>query len=330
MSKQFIIQSILALFILIVISSCEKNSTESTGNVPEVITSEVSSITDTSAQCGGTITDDGGLVVTARGICWSTAQNPTIENDTTNDGTGAGIFLSYITGLIPETDYYVKAYATNNSGTGYGSTMSFSTEKSGTGTITDFDGNIYRTIKIGNQWWMAENLKVTHYRNGDPIPNVTVSSTWTSLTTGAYCYYDNNSSNLDIYGCLYNWYAVNDNRIIAPEGWHVPSDSEWTRLSEFLGGEMVAGGRMKETGTTYWKSPNTGATNESGFSALPGGARGDNGEFDAITEQGIWWSSTEHDNEYIIHKNLFYDSEDLGDGYWKKESGFSVRCIRDY
>lgn len=138
-------------------------------------------------------------------------------------------------------------------------------------TVTDYDGNVYQTVLIGDQCWMMENLKVTHYRNGDPIPHVTDGVTWGNLTSGAYCNYNNDEGNVATYGRLYNWYAVDDSRNIAPAGWHVPSDAEWQTLVDYLGGDAVAGGKMKEAGTTHWASPNTGATNESGFTALPGG-----------------------------------------------------------
>ncbi len=140
------------------------------------------------------------------------------------------------------------------------------------GTMTDQDGNTYKTITIGTQTWMAENLKTTKYRNGDPIPNVTDISEWYHLTTGAYCDYINTPGSDVTYGKLYNWHTVADSRNIAPTGWHVPSDAEWAILIEYLGGSDVAGGKLKETGTTHWYNPTTEATNESGFTGLPGGS----------------------------------------------------------
>jgi len=148
-----------------------------------------------------------------------------------------------------------------------------------TGAVTDIEGNVYLTIKIGDQLWMAENLKVSRYRNGDNIPNVPDTSEWVNLTTGAWVYYNNDSSNDETYGKLYNWYAVDDNRGLCPTGWHVPSEEEWTTLTIFLIGRNV-GGTMKST--TGWNSPNTGATNESGFSGLPGGNRNSDGDFNNI------------------------------------------------
>lgn len=314
-------------FLLFVFLSCEKNPTESSTNVPEVTTAEVSAITHTSAQCGGTISSDGGATVTARGVCWCTGQTPTVSDDKTTDGTGAGSFTSNITGLTEGTTYYVRAYATNSVGTSYGSAMSFTSIPYE--TVTDVDGNSYRIIQIGNQWWMTENLKVTHYRNGSAIPNVTGNSDWINLTTGAYCNYDNDGSNADTYGSIYNWYVVNDRRKIAPEGWHVPSDSEWQTLVDYLGGSSVAGGKLKETGTSHWISPNTGATNESGFSALPGGYRYYHGTYISMGYDTHFWSSTERTSSGAWSRSLGYSYLVVSRLYYYKQSGFSVRCVRD-
>ena len=196
-------------------------------------------------------------------------------------------------------------------------------------TITDIDGNVYNTVIIGDQVWMAENLKVTHYRNGDPVPNVTDDTDWKNLTTGAYCNYDNNTNNSATYGCLYNWYAVNDSRNIAPEGWHVPSNAEWQILINYLGGSSVAGGKMKETGTTHWNSPNTGATNESGFSALPGGYRHRSGSYDSMGSGAPLWSSTEYDSGNAWARALSGNYSEVHHGNSTNLFGFSVRCVRD-
>lgn len=196
--------------------------------------------------------------------------------------------------------------------------------------ITDIDGNVYHSVIIGNQEWMVENLKTTKYRNGDPIPIIIDTTQWTNLTSGAYCNYNNDTSNVTAYGRLYNWYAVNDSRNIAPAGWHVPSDADWTTLITFLGDSAVAGGKLKEADTTHWRSPNVGATNDSGFTALPGGYRAaPTGRFYHIRNLGFWWSATESNladawdiyldyNEVYVHRN-----------YNTKTYGFSVRCVKD-
>jgi len=210
-----------------------------------------------------------------------------------------------------------------------GWTVELKAKVSRTGTVTDIDGNTYQTVKIGNQWWIAENLKVTHYRNGDVIPNVTDNTAWSNLTTGAYCELDNYSANVETFGRLYNWYTVNDNRNIAPEGWHVPTDAEWTTLTTYLGGESVAGGKMKEAGTTYWSSPNTGADNESGFSALPGGYRSANGTYSSIGSNGFWWSATESSRYLAWYRSLGYYDSGVDRYGSSKRYGFSVRCVGD-
>jgi uncharacterized protein (TIGR02145 family) len=201
----------------------------------------------------------------------------------------------------------------------------------GCGTIIDNDDNVYKTIVIGDQCWLAENLRVTHYCNGDAIPNVTDKITWTGLTTGAYCEYNNDIKNVATYGRLYNWYAVNDGRNIAPAGWHVASDAEWATLIDYLGGEAVAGGKMKETGTTHWKSPNTGATNESGFIALPGGYRywGGDYDYDYVTYHAFFWSATEEVDGLAYGRLLLYILAEVRHTVLPKASGFSVRCVKD-
>lgn len=206
-------------------------------------------------------------------------------------------------------------------------------------TVTDIDGNTYKIIKIGNQWWMTENLKVTHFSNGEAIINVTDNTEWINLSTGAYCNYDNNSSNVASYGRLYNWYAVNNSRNIAPAGWHVPTDEECKELEKYLGMSQSdadntgwrgtdEGGKMKEEGTTHWQNPNTGATNSSGFSALPGGYRRD-GNYYYMGYSAGFWSSTEQNSGYAWYRLLSYDSSGVGRIGNYKQGGFSVRCIRD-
>jgi uncharacterized protein (TIGR02145 family) len=207
--------------------------------LPTVITAQVTGITHNSAVSGGNVTSDGGAN-TARGVVWSTTANPTIENNEgiTSDGTGTGQFASILSGLDPLTEYFVRAYATNSVGTAYGEVLSFitTTFECGNSTITDIDGNLYNTTLIGNQCWMKENLKTTTYQSGAAIPNVTNGTTWQNLTTGAYVWYNNDINWKDSYGALYNWYAVNDFNGLCPEGWHVPSNNEWTALTDHVGG----------------------------------------------------------------------------------------------
>jgi len=354
------ILSVLTACVLALSVGCsgdDKSTDPDNGSVPVLTTAAVSAITETAAQCGGTVTSDGGAAVTARGVCWSTSQTPTAADHKTVDGSGTGSFTSSITGLTANTAYNVRAYATNSAGTGYGEIRPFQTEPSGTtGTVTDVDGNVYRTVKIGNQWWMAENLRVTHYRNMDgcptvapgaapwvtanpevstylydAIPYVTDDATWSVLTSGAYCNYNNSEANALIYGNLYNWYAVADSRGIAPVGWHVPIDAEWQTLVDILGGELIAGGALKETGTAHWVDPNTG-TDEFGFTALPGGYRLINGTFRGMGTNALFWSCTEDESAFMPfgwYRSLFNSSSGILRLSDSKRIGMSVRCVRD-
>jgi uncharacterized protein (TIGR02145 family) len=200
------------------------------------------------------------------------------------------------------------------------------------GTMTDQDGNIYRTITIGTQTWMAENLRTTKYRNGDAIPEVTDNTVWTNSITGAYCNYKNTKNNDTIatFGRLYNWFSVSDSRNIAPSGWHVPTEDEWTTLITYLGFENT-GGKLKELGTAHWGTPNTGAENSNGFTALPGGSRGISGKFDKISDYGYWWSSSEfyYNKNVAWYRYINYNSSDINKYYISEWFGFSVRCLKD-
>jgi uncharacterized protein (TIGR02145 family) len=196
------------------------------------------------------------------------------------------------------------------------------------GTVNDIQGNIYETVLIGDQWWMAENLHTATYANGDPIENVTDNTAWSQLTTGGWCYSDNNLVNDAIYGKLYNFYTTVDPRGLCPSGWHVPSDGEWMVLTDFLGGISVAGGKMKST--TGFIAPNTGATNESNFSCLPGGQRtGNIGSFSATGGFGFWWSSTEFSATNAFRKYLYYDGSNVLEIGEVKKAGNSIRCLKD-
>jgi uncharacterized protein (TIGR02145 family) len=205
------------------------------------------------------------------------------------------------------------------------------------GSMTDQEGNVYKTIVIGTQEWMAENLNTSIYRNGDAIPTGLSNAEWENTINtqqGAWAYYNNDASYACPYGKLYNWYACVDARQLCPVGWHVPSDDEWTVLTDFLGGEGVAGGKMKTTGTIdaatgLWLYPNTGATNNSGFSGAPGGLRYGSGVYDSFGYNGYWWSSSEAGTFNAWFGFLNYGSDDVVPGNFLKHYGFSVRCLRD-
>jgi len=208
-----------------------------------------------------------------------------------------------------------------------------------TDPVDDIDGNTYTTVTIGTQVWMAQNLKTTKYNDGSNIPNVTGNTAWGALSTGAYCDYDNTSSNSTTYGRLYNWYAVDNNastkvasnggKNICPVGWHVSTDAEWTTLSTYLGGTSVAGGKLKESGTAHWTTPNPGATNESGFTALPGGYRYYDGTyFSGIGSYGYWWSSSP-DGVFADIRYIYYNNSNITRSYNNLKFGHSVRCVKD-
>lgn len=299
--------------------------------LPELTTNEeVKDIKANSATISGEVFKEGISSVIAKGVCWSTSQNPDIEDAKIDVGPGCDTFTCSITGLAENTTYYVRTFATNSAGTAYGNEISFKTKESGTGTVTDIDGNIYHTVQIGNQVWMVENLRTTRYRNGDPLPNITDKTAWQSLTTGGYCWYNNDSKNKPVYGALYNWFTVNDSRNLAPEGWHVPSSEEWDILIDLLGGEMKAGGKLKETGTLHWKTPNLGATNEAGFCALPAGCENGN-DFYGLSYDAYFWSTDDNDegdNAWGVHLYFAHGNAEKGP-YGYKKSACSVRCIKD-
>lgn len=288
---------------LVFTSSCKKDKEDAM--IPILSTAEISKIGQLTAQCGGVITSDAGFAVNARGVCWNKSGNPTIKDNKTTDGLGAGSFTSKLTGLTHSSTYYVRAYATNSEGTAYGSTMIF--ETLGSTFIDSRDGNVYRMVTIGEQIWMAENLAY-------------------KPSSGNYWAYSNINANIETFGYLYDWQTALN---VCPTGWHLPSDEEWTILIVSLGGESEAGGKLKEIGTTYWNSPNLGATNETGFSALPGGVLGDNGVFTGIGYGGNWWSSTEENAGNAYGRYMNYGNKSIGIFGFGKELGLSVRCLKD-
>jgi len=195
-------------------------------------------------------------------------------------------------------------------------------------TLTDFDGNVYHTVIIGTQVWLKENLRVTHYRNGDPIKNETNNQKWITLTTGAYCNFDNDTNSIIGYGRLYNWHAVHDTRDIAPSGCRVATDEDWKTLVNFIGGVDTAGGKLKEIGNTHWFSPNTGATNSSGFTALPAGCRTHDGSYTERGYYAYWWTSTEFsDNSGAWGRRIDYNFKRVQLMAMLKYYGLSIRCV---
>jgi len=197
------------------------------------------------------------------------------------------------------------------------------------GTVSDINGNAYNTVTIGSLVWMVQDLKTTKYCNGDSIPNVIQSSEWSALTTSAYCNYDNQVSNGSIYGHLYNYKAVSDSRKLCPAGWHVATDADWTTLTTLLGGNTIAGGKLKETGTTHWLAPNTGATDSYGFKALPNGERRSTASFDYLGEYANWWTATEYDASQAWVRYISNTGVDITRQLYNKGYGYAVRCVKD-
>jgi len=303
--------------------------------LPTVITAPVTSIGVISANSGGEVTSDGGGQVTARGICYATSPSPVTTDNIVDGGSGLGGFISNLNNLYGGQTYYLRAYATNTAGTSYGNEEIFETpcnDQFNTsltyGTMTDQDGIEYKTILIGAQEWMAENLKTTTYRNGDSILTGLDISQLASTTEGVWVHYSNNSGYECPYGKLYNWYAVDDPRELCPLGWHVPTDAEWTTLTDFLGGASVAGAKMKAL--ELWPPPNTNATNEVGFSGLPGGFLASNGYFNSIGGSGYWWSSSLESATYAWFRSLQGGvATAVIKGKYQFRYGHSVRCLRD-
>jgi uncharacterized protein (TIGR02145 family) len=298
--------------------------------MPTLITSGLKSLTPSTAMGGGEITNDGGIPVTARGVCWNTTGGPTIADSHTSDGSGAGLYSSTLTDLAIDIRYYVRAYATNSLGTGYGSTVEFTQME----PVTDHDGNAYSVVTIGTQVWLGENLKTTTFNDGAAIPTETNGMVWATKTTPLYCWYNNNESGFkSTYGALYNWYAVNTGKL-CPAGWHIPSVNEFTTLITYLGGEGIAGGKLKESGIAHWADPNVGATNSSGFTALPGGGRynihSQGGSFSDMGYFGYIWSAIESTNSLNAYSyDLGYAVAIIFKNEWSKRDGESVRCIKD-
>ncbi len=330
--------------------------------IPTVVTISVSDITDTSAISGGEVILNGGTEVIVRGVCWNTTGSPTIADFFTSDSIGLGAFISSLSDLTSNTTYYLKAYATNEVGTAYGSEMQFVHSSSNsycTPTLTDYDGNIYSTILIGNQCWMSENLATTHYANGNPIPFVSNDSIWGSLgnnnTDDAYGWYNNDINNKYLYGALYTWAAAIGNTVgsnlnpseiqgVCPTGWHMPSDNEWIQLEMQLGlsysqansygsrgenqGSQLAGNSQLWNNGNLINSAQFGVT---GFSALPGGHRNLLfGWFQYCGERGYWWSSSSFDGGMAAYyRQLDFNSLAVFRSVEYKLNGFSVRCLKD-
>jgi uncharacterized protein (TIGR02145 family) len=314
--------------------------------LPTITTNTPTSIGIDSVVIGGDILNDGGSSIVLKGVCYSTTPNPNMGNPRTEEGSGIGSFTSTLRNLSPSTTYFARSYAKNSQGVVvYGNVVSFSTGTPvpgircpGTPSVTDIDGNLYHTVQIGNQCWTQGNLKVSKYRNGDAIPTYLIPNSWRNTNVGAYRYLFDDSTSITQtrFGRLYNHFAVMDSRGLCPTGWHVPSDSEWTVLANFLGGSTIAGGALKSTevqgvSPAGWISPNTGATNSSGFSALPSHYLYFSGDWHGTAGSMCqWWTST-ISGSWPWSRNLSFNSAVLD--RWNNTNhptyGNSIRCLKD-
>lgn len=328
----------ILIFSVILLPSCKKET------IADLTTTEILYISPTTAISGGYINNGGGSSVSSRGVCWNTHINPTVANNKTTDGTGTGTFVSSITRLIPSTAYYLRSYAINSVGISYGNEITFFTPDA---SVTDIDTNFYAAVNIGNQYWMKENLKTTRYRNGDLIGTTSPAAfDMAGESTPKYQWpYNGNEDNVVLYGRLYTWHAVTDNRNICPTGWHLPTDTEWITLTDHLtnngngfggSGSDIAKSMAAPYGWDYSYTPGTIgndpiSNNASGFSALPGGDRDYSGGFHGIGNTAYWWISTEYDKNDAWYRNIDSGngSSEVNMNYVSKHYAFSVRCVKD-
>lgn len=315
------------------------------GLLPTISTLPVSSICYNSAASGGDITSIGGSSIIDHGLCWSTSPNPTIADSVNSQFSGGlGVFSANVYFLIPNTNYYIRAYATNNTGTAYGNEIQIFNPgylanvgcSGGQSTLADYDGNIYNIITIGGQCWMKENLKTTHYRNGLVIPYVSVGGS----VNGSMANYNNDPNNSLVYGKLYDWYAIANPNGLCPAGWHVPARWEWNILINTIDKcsdttcvsctQSGSGGELKEIGLIHWASPNGEATNLTGFTALPGGYY-DSNTYSGLGNYGFWWSATAdyNNNSSAFYYGLSYWNRFLDFSSFNKYSLMSIRCLKD-
>jgi uncharacterized protein (TIGR02145 family) len=315
---------ILFTIIGIGLAYCKKDNNVT---LPEVITYDPLYIASTAATVGCIVESDGGADYIDCGIYISNLENAETTGTKFQIGSDTGTFIGQVTGFVAGSEYFIKAYASNEKGESLGDEISFITPA----TISDYDENVYETVKIENQLWMAENLRAIRYRNGELI-GTTTPATLDISTESAPKYqwaYNGNESNTTDFGRLYTGFVVTDSRGVCPTGWHVPTDAEWTGLTNILGGESVAGGRLKEAGTTHWTAPNTGATNVSLFSALPGGKREDNGTFSDSGTGSFFWSSSVFEVVNAWYRNIPNSNIQTSRINRGMKAGFSVRCLKD-
>jgi uncharacterized protein (TIGR02145 family) len=329
------------LSLIMVFNACKKKddnlSSEAKPAVPTVTPDPATAITPTWATLNGVV--NANKLMTNVSFEYGTSTDYSANIIATPD-TMSGIIkilvIANLTGLNPGTLYHYRVKSVKSLGTSYGRDTTFTTVNKWVsnivfnpdlnyGSVEDVDGNTYKTIVIGSQTWMAENLSTTKFNDNTSIPLITGSGPWTALSTPAFCIFNNDSLG---YGCIYNWFAVNTGKL-CPTGWHIPSDDEWTTLTTFLGGEDVAGTMLRETGTKHWLTSNTEASNSSGFTALPGGYCGYDGIFGNLHRNGDFWSATEFSSIESYYRDIYYGFVNVTRTSSSKLSGFSVRCLKD-
>lgn len=301
----------------------------------ECVTSLVFGITPWSAIVSGYLSGNGGDIISEVGFCVGENSSPTVNDiKFTSSKNIDNVFKIRINNLTPGRKYYIRAFAKNSKGYGYGNELTFYTLDNNGEPLTDIDGNIYKTVVIGRATWMAENLKVKRYNDGSPIiflPNV---NDWINTNEGACCYYNNSEEGFSTFGLLYNWLAANNIKKICPDGWHLPDDNEWKAIQDTAVGTFQNSAYLKEAGTIeegtgHWASPNTNAHDSFGFAALPGGMRSFNGLFGNRDYGGYWWSAkTFSESSVLLHTLSFADIYFMSWGV-SPRNGASVRCVKD-
>lgn len=328
---------LIILGLAVSVSSCKKDPKEEEVTGFAVTTKNANNVGRGWATMNGTVKADNNVCTMSFEYDVSTAYTHSVAAvpETVKGDTLKAVYAN-LTGLEPNTQYFFRLKAVYSGGTKYGSDGSFTTTalrgfnttfNPGLvyGTVADIDGNTYKTIPIGEQTWMAENLKTTKLNDGTPVSYLPVATLWYNSKAPGYCWYNSDSLG---YGALYNWHAASSDKI-CPAGWHVATDTEWNTLVTYLGGESSSGIKLKETGTAHWSVPNSGTTNESGFSALPGGYRASTGIYNSIKQKGYWWSSTASSETDGFYRSMGYNYNYVDRTAANKATGFSIRCVMD-
>jgi len=309
-------------------SSMVKVSSGNPDQLPVVTCNAPVQIHDTSALCSGRVIKHGGSTVVERGICWAMVSGVTIQNHHISFPGDTGYFECIISGLHPQTKYFVRAFASNSYGISYSNEITFTTDSSATSCPPSvyYKEQSYQTVMIGEQCWFAENLNAGNYTGGS-------SNQYDNGYIEKYCYGEDTAKCTE-YGGLYQWdeamnYSTTGNQGICPDGWHIPDQSDWDILTDYLGGLAVAGGEMKESGTSHWNPPNQGANNSAGFTPLPAGYRDNTGVFIYIGSSALFWTSDSYSSQNTWFKRINYFNSELITYHYSKELGLSIRCLKN-